>query len=196
MVIYLKETDSDLVFEDKFEVQNTRHSYRVIRLWEQDPEPFLADPALLPLAVLTRSDEPAVLLEQVAQRVDMLEEPAQQKNISAAAEVLAGLRFNRTLIRQLFREELMQESVIYQDILKKGEARGEQRGLERGLQLGLKQGEAGLIIRLLTRRFDRLPVDIGEQIRALSISQIEELTDAQVDFSTVEDVATWLEQHS
>lgn len=200
VVIYLKETGSELVLEDKFEVQNTRHSYRVIRLWEQDPEPFLNEPALLPLATLTRSDEPPALLEQVARRVDIIEEPAQQQNISAAAEILAGLRFDRTLIRQLFREELMQESVIYQDILQKGEIRGEirgeVRGEQRGLERGKREGEATLIIIMLTCRFGTLPANISEKIRALSTPQIEELARVQLDFSTVEDVENWLDRQS
>jgi hypothetical protein len=34
--------------------------------------------------------------------------------------VLAGLRFDKNLIRQLLREEIMLESVTYQDILKQG----------------------------------------------------------------------------
>ena len=37
-------------------------------------------------------------------------------------------------IRQLLSEDIMQESVIYQDILQKGERRGEQRGRQEGRQ--------------------------------------------------------------
>ncbi len=181
VVIFLKQTTSERVFQDKFERQNTKHSYRVIRLWEEDPAPFLADPALLPLATLTRSKEPRTLLEQVAQQVAMLEEPAQQRNISAAAEILAGLRFENNLIRQLFREELMRESVIYQEILQKGIAQG------------LQQGEVAVIIRLLTRRFGAIAPDLVERIHTLSISQLDELIDAQLNFSSVEDLVTWLE---
>ncbi|MGK7873221.1 MAG: Rpn family recombination-promoting nuclease/putative transposase, partial [Xenococcaceae cyanobacterium] len=184
VVIFLKETASELVFQDRFEQYKTRHSYRVIRLWEENPTPFLRDPALLPLATLTSSNTPRTLLEQVAQRVAMLEEPEQQRNISAAAEILAGLRFEKNLIRQLFREELMRESVIYQDILQKGLAQGEQQGLQKG--------EAVVIIRLLTRRFGAIAPSLIERIRALSVAQLEELTDAQLDFSKVEDLVSWL----
>lgn len=48
-----------------------------------------------------------------------------QREISACTEVLAGLKFNKNVIRQLFREELMRESVIYQDILQRGRQQGE-----------------------------------------------------------------------
>jgi predicted transposase YdaD len=180
----IKETTSEQVFLDRFERRNTRHSYRIIRLWEQDPTPFLAEPALLPLAPLTRSNNPSNLLEQVAQQVAMLEEPAQKQSLAAAAEILAGLRFEKSLIRRLFREELMQESVIYQDIL------------ERGLQRGLQRGEAIALLRILTRRFGEIPLELAEKIRSLSIPQLESLIDAQIDFSSLDDLVPWLENQT
>ena len=194
IVIFLQETSSEQVFQNKFSEQNTSHSYRVIRLWEEDPAPFLADPALLPLATLTRSNEPKTLLEQVTQQVAKLEDTQQKRSISAAAEVLAGLRFEKDVIRQLFREELMEGSVIYQDILQKGITQGEQRGLQQGEQRGLQQGEANVLIRLLSRRFATIDPTVEQKIRSLSISQLEELTEAQFDFTTSEDLIAWLDK--
>ncbi|XWK86722.1 MAG: Rpn family recombination-promoting nuclease/putative transposase [Phormidium sp.] len=188
VVIFLKETTSEQVLVDRFERRNTRHSYRIIRLWEQDPTPFLAEPALLPLAPLTRSNNPTNLLEQVAQQVAMLEEPAQKQSLAAAAEILAGLRFEKNLIRRLFREELMQESVIYQDIL--------ERGLQRGLEQGLQRGEAIALLRILTRRFGEIAPELAEKIRSLSIPQLESLIDAQIDFSSLDDLVPWLENQT
>ncbi|HEY9649644.1 MAG TPA: hypothetical protein V6C95_03205 [Coleofasciculaceae cyanobacterium] len=72
----------------------------------------------MPLAALARSDSPNILLEQVVAEIDRIEEPKQRTNLAACVEVLAGLRFD------LLREDVMQESVIYQDIL--------QRGLQQG----------------------------------------------------------------
>ncbi|MGA9377681.1 MAG: Rpn family recombination-promoting nuclease/putative transposase [Phormidium sp.] len=184
VVIFLKETASEQVFVDRFERRNTQHSYRIIRLWEEDPAPFLSEPALLPLAALTRSNNPTNLLEQVAQQVAMLEEPAQKQSLAAAAEILAGLRFEKNLIRRLFREELMQESVIYQDIL------------ERGLQRGLQRGEAIALLRILTRRFGEIAPELEEKIRSLSIPQLEALIDAQIDFSSLDDLVPWLENQT
>lgn len=99
VVIFLKQTTSFAVYVDQFSFGNTTHRYRVVRLWEQEPAPLLASPALLPLAVLARTDSPEVLLEQVAARVDMIEEREQQQNISACIEVLARLKFDKNLIR-------------------------------------------------------------------------------------------------
>ncbi|MBW4648608.1 MAG: Rpn family recombination-promoting nuclease/putative transposase [Kastovskya adunca ATA6-11-RM4] len=187
VVIFLTATTSEAVFTDHFEETNTRHRYRIIRLWEQDPAPLLANPALLPLATLARTNAPNRLLQQIATQIDMIEEPRQRENLTACVEVLAGLRFDKNLIRQLFREEIMRESVIYQDIL--------QQGLQQGRQQGLQQGEVTLIVRQLTRRFGIVEPSLQERIRGLSIAQLEELSEALLDFEAIADLANWLNEH-
>jgi predicted transposase YdaD len=181
VVIFLKSTNSEAVFANEFIDTSTRHGYRVIRLWEQDPAPLLDNPVLLPFATLARSDTPNTLLEQVAARIDRIEETRQRDNLAACAEVLAGLRFNQDLIRQLFREEVMRESVIYQDIL------------QRGVQQGLQQEALSLVLRLLTRRFGTLDPQLQERVRGLSLAQLEELGEELLDFQAVTDLTDWLE---
>jgi predicted transposase/invertase (TIGR01784 family) len=190
VVVFLKSTTAEAVFIDQFTARNTHHRYRVIRLWEQDPTPLLANTALLPLATLAQADSPNALLTQVATQVDMIEEPHQRESIAACVQVLAGLRFEKSLIRQLFREEIMRESVIYQEIL--------QEGLRQGLQQGLQQAqqqEASLILRLLTRRLGAVDPQIQAQIRQLSIAQLEDLGEALLDFSAATDLVIWLDEH-
>ena len=147
---------------------------------QQDPTPLLANPALLPLATLARSDSPNSLLEQVAAQVDMIEENDERQNISACTQILAGLRFDKNLIQRLFREEIMQESVIYQDILQKGE------------QKGKKQEALALILRQLPRRIGSVTPQLQEQIRSLSVPQLEDLGEALLDFSSETDLINWL----
>lgn len=124
VVVYLKSTTSESAFIEQFEAANTRHRYQVVRMWEQDPTPLLADDALLPLAALARTDSPRALLERVASQIANIESIEEQRNVSACVQLLAGLRFEKNLIQQLFREEIMRESVIYQDILQKGLQQG------------------------------------------------------------------------
>jgi predicted transposase/invertase (TIGR01784 family) len=180
VAIFLQATTSELVFRQQYTDTNTRHQYRVIRMWEEDPTPLLANPALLPLATLARSDSPRALLEQVATGVARIEKTTERQNILACAGVLAGLRFKKDLIQQLFREEIMQESVIYQDILQKGEQRG------------LQQGEVALILRQLKLRFGDINPELQEQIRGLSIPQLEGLAEALLDFSSQTDLVSYL----
>ena len=73
VVVYLKYTTSQSAFVEQFAAANTLHRYRVIRMWEQDPTPLLADDMLLPLAALAQTGSPRALLEQVAARVANIE---------------------------------------------------------------------------------------------------------------------------
>jgi predicted transposase/invertase (TIGR01784 family) len=185
VVIFLQETTNELAFTEEYRDDTTIHRYRVIRLWEQDSSSFLSNPALLPLAALTKSDSPQALLEDVAEQVASIEEIEQRQNIASCAGILAGLRFEENLIRQLFREDIMRESVIYQSI--------RQEGKQEGLQEGLKQEALTLTMRLLRRRFGELETRIVAKVQQLSREQLEELTEALFDFSEVEDLDAWLE---
>ncbi|NET41934.1 DUF4351 domain-containing protein [Okeania sp. SIO2B3] len=82
----------------------------------------------------------------------------------------------------------MQESVIYQDIFQTGFERGFQRGFERGL----KQGIAKIIIRFLTRNLGIISEQMEAKIRSLSISELDELVDAQFNFTSMDDLMNWL----
>ncbi|BAY93214.1 MULTISPECIES: DUF4351 domain-containing protein [unclassified Tolypothrix] len=180
VLIFLQFTSSEIAYQTQYVDTNTIHKYRVIRLWEEDPTPLLANPALLPLATLAQSNFPEDLLQQVATAVDMIEETDERQNISACVQLLAGLRFDKSLITQLFREDIMQESVIYQDILQKGEERGK------------KQEALQLILRLLTRRFGAIEPQTEQQIRALSVAQLEDLAEALLDFTSQADLVNYL----
>jgi predicted transposase/invertase (TIGR01784 family) len=185
VVIFLQETNSEQAYINEFVAENTRHRYQTIRMWEQDAAPLFANPALLPLATLTQTNSPLALLEQVALQVDMLEEIEQRRNIAACTEVLAGLRFDKDLIRQFLREDLVQESVIYQDILQKGRQEGRQEG---------KREEAiAIALRLLNRRLGTIDPNLLSQIQQLPNPQIEELIEASLDFASEQDLVIWLE---
>jgi predicted transposase/invertase (TIGR01784 family) len=173
------------VIETEFRLGQTQHSYRVVCMWEQPPAVFLGDPGLMPLAVLAASENPRQLLAQVSQRVDMIESPGQRQEVAACSQVLAGLRFKKELIQGLFRERIMRESVIYQDILQEGRQEGRQ------------EGETALVLRQLTRRLGTVavPPEVQERIRGLSIAQLEDLAEALLDFSQPSDLMNWLEGH-
>jgi hypothetical protein len=69
---------------------------------------------------------------------------------------------------------------------------GFERGIQTGRQEGRQEGELALILRQLTRRFDRLPESLQSQIEALSLSQLESLGDALLDFTSLADLQEWL----
>lgn len=198
VLIWLQQTSNSAVFESEFRQGLTSHGYQVIRMWEQPPEPLLADPALLPMAVLAASDDATELLNQVAAEVAKIESNVQRKEISASTEILAGLRFNKNLIRNLFREEIMRESVIYQDILEEGRQKGKQEGKQEGRQEGKQEGKQEealtMVMRPLTRRFGNLDAELQSRLGELTVAQLEDLIEALFDFSDVSDLMNWLEE--
>jgi hypothetical protein len=71
----------------------------------------------------------------------------------------------------------MQESLMYQ----------------KNLQKGAKQSKLGTLIRQLSRQFRTIYPELQEQLQALSIEQLDDLSYALFDFSTISNLATWLQ---
>ena len=70
---------------------------------------------------------------------------------------------------------------------------GERIGYERGKQKGKKEGEQRLILRLLQRRVGELSPELQERIQSLSLNQLENLAEALLDFTAMEDLLNWLQ---
>jgi hypothetical protein len=82
--------------------------------------------------------------------------------------------------------------------IEQGIERGIKRGIERGIEQGIEQGierERSLILRQLTRKIGTITPNIETKIAALSISQLESLGEALLDFSGSADLDAWLKSH-
>lgn len=66
---------------------------------------------------------------------------------------------------------------------------------QEALQEGRQEGEVLLILRLLTRRFGAVSPGIQAQIQSLSLSQLESLGEALLDFSQPSELQDWLRSH-
>jgi predicted transposase/invertase (TIGR01784 family) len=185
VVVYLRKTQSSLVYQTTFELATTRHTFEVIRLWEQPTETFLNLPGLLPFAVLTQTNNRARVLQEVATRSEDIPDLRQRRNIVAASGLLAGLVLKGDVIRQLLRQDIMRESVIYQEI--------EAEGVQKGLQQGLQQEAKSLVLRQLARRIGTMPPELLLQIEALPLTQLEDLGEALLDFASPADLESWLQ---
>ncbi|BAY96589.1 hypothetical protein NIES37_05230 [Tolypothrix tenuis PCC 7101] len=66
---------------------------------------------------------------------------------------------------------------------------GERIGYERGRE----EGEQTLVVRQLQKRFGNLPESLRLRIQTLSLNQLEELGEALLDFTAIEDLLRWLD---
>ena len=145
VVIYLKKTKSPLVYQDSFQVGETIHRYRVIRLWEQSSEVFLKKGGLLPLAILTKGEERIIRLREVTKKLDTIENQGVRANLMAATAVFAGLVMEPEMIRTILRSDIMKESAFYQEILQEGRQKGRLEGEREGkLKVGQQLLELGM----------------------------------------------------
>ena len=126
--------------------QTNRYNYQVVRLWQEDPEPYLtAQVNLVPLAPLTNvpESEEALrgLVRRMAERINA-EPQSRAAKLWTAACLLMGLRFSEELAFQLLEGvQNMRESTTYQAILREGR------------QEGKVEGEQELLLRQGTKRF-------------------------------------------
>lgn len=59
-------------------------------------------------------------MDKVATKIDNIKGRTEKSNLAVATAILAGLVLSKEITRNLLREEIMGESVIDQDIQKKG----------------------------------------------------------------------------
>ncbi|AFY41067.1 Rpn family recombination-promoting nuclease/putative transposase [Nostoc sp. PCC 7107] len=160
VVIYLQPSDSELVYQTEFILENSWHRFDVIRLWEQPTEIFFNCPGLLPFATLSQTNNQTRTLEEVAQVIEAIEDTRIRSNLAASTAVLSGLVLNKDVIKRILRSDIMRESVIYQDIL--------QEGLEQGIQ----QNTQEIAIKLINKG---ISLEIIADATGLTIEQLQKL---------------------
>ncbi len=188
IVIYLRRTSSERVYETTFEIENTRHQFEVIRLWEQPASMFLESQGLYPFASLAQTDEPESILRAVAARIEGIEGRKVQTDLAATASILAGLVLDKNLVKQILRRDMMRESVIYQDILAEGEVKGKTQGRVEGR---VEEARA-LVIRQLTRKLGNVSPNLLAKIEALPVERVESLGEDLLDFTSIVNLEQWL----
>jgi hypothetical protein len=122
-----------------------RYNYRVVRLWEEDPETYLeAGISQVPMVPLTRVTEAELpgFIRRMAARIDQEPKPRADK-LWTATYLLMGMRYPDELSDQLLegKRQTMRESTTYQAILREGRQEGIIVGrIEEGQQVLLRLG--------------------------------------------------------
>lgn len=104
----------------------------------------------------------------------------EKQNIKSCTKILAELNFEEDviIIRHFLREDIMQNSVIYQNILQKGE----------------KQQSVKWITSFLNYRFSEVNLSLIEKIKILPLQKLELLRNVIFEFSTLADLEVWLKE--
>ena len=114
--------------------------------------------------------------------------------LNEAEEVTFEAELNRMGLSE---EEEARVMEIVTSWMEKGIERGLQQGLQQGFQQGFQQAlarEAALVLYLLNDRFPGIPQSVEDEIRRLSIVEIELLGEALFKLASETDLRSWLEQ--
>jgi len=193
IVIYLKRSGSERVYQTIYESGPLRHQFRTIRIWEHPTQDFLRLPGLLPFATLAQTEDPVETLREVSNKIEQMADPIQQADVMATAGILAGLKLDKETINQILRRDVMRESSFYQMIEAESEARGEAKGEARGKVRGRIEEGRSLVLRQLHRRLGNVPPEMIGEIEGLSLERLEALGEALLDFSSTNDLHSWFQ---
>ena len=152
---------------------------RRVYLDELQDNPDSIGIALLQLVILPEQTAATQARELVTRVKQQIEQGISQRQILELVETIIVYKLpnlSREEIQQMlgFSDIDVKQTRFYQDVYAKA--------------------EADLVIRQLSRRFGELDTNLIEQIRGLDVSQLEELAEALLEFSSLDDLEAWLQQ--
>ncbi len=113
--------------------------------------------------------------------------------LELVSNLFTMLQLNKEKSQDLTAEDkelIMKLSPIYKARLDEVKQEGIQQGVEQGIQ----QEATLLIVRQLKRKVGELPANFEARVMGLSVSVLEDLGEALLDFNSLDDLIDWLEK--
>jgi Domain of unknown function (DUF4351)/Putative transposase, YhgA-like len=156
------------------------HAIQLNRLNWRDyidrPNPVAA--ALMAKMKIAKRDRPKVKAECLRLLVTLKLDPAKTRLISKFVDTYLRLNIQE---EQTFQEELDKIGVAQKEAIMQVTTSWEAKG------------QRSLILRQLNRRVGSLSAGVQTQVEALSLNQLEILSEALLDFNSLNDLSDWLE---
>ncbi|NEQ69907.1 MAG: Rpn family recombination-promoting nuclease/putative transposase [Symploca sp. SIO2D2] len=158
-------------------------------------QPFSVAIGLMQLIVASKKRTP-VKAKQLLEQVEQQPLPFSKAILLELLETTMVYKFpllsRQEIAEMLGLAESIKETRVYQE--------GLEIGLEQGLEQGQDQGRElegqTLVLKLLSRKVGKLSSKLESQIKALPLEKLEELAEALLDFSTLDDLSTWLQNNN
>ncbi len=171
-------------------------NYRVIQLNQLNWRDFLDRPnpvasALMAKMQIAPEDRARVKAECLRLLVTLRLDRARMQLISGFIDTY--LRLNE-LEQQQFEAEFGRIEPSKQEGVMEIVTSWMEEGIRQGQAEGSQREAQSFALRLLRRKFGEIASELEHQVRALSVTQLEELGEATLDFSMIADVVAWLER--
>jgi len=190
--VYTVEFPNRKVLEFSFEsIQLNRLNWRDF-LHHRNP----VAAALMAKMRIAPADRPKVKAECLRLLATLQLDPARTRLISGFVDTYLRLNQQEEQVFELEigRLEPVQREGVMQIVTSWMRA-GIEQGIEQGIERGAVREARSLILRQLTRRVGEIPEGIRSQVEVLSLEQLETLGEALLDFSTIADLESWLQEH-
>src|SRR5437016_6032879 len=92
--------------------------------------------------------------------------------------------------------DLLEESSVYQDILRKGFLQGLEQARAEMRERGHEEGERRVLLIELETKLGKLPAKTKFRVDRLSIDKVEELAEDLLDFRSGADLNDWLRNNT
>ncbi|MGA9378765.1 MAG: Rpn family recombination-promoting nuclease/putative transposase [Phormidium sp.] len=149
--------------------------------------------ALMVLTILEEEQAPEEARYLLARTQQEVSEPERSRAIINTIATIIVYKFTNLSRREV--EAMLgmrlEESRVYREAKEEGRLEGRQEGQLEGRQ----QEAANLVFRQLSRRFGELSPELRRRISNLPLSVLEDLSEALLDFSNLDDLSAWLEAH-
>jgi predicted transposase YdaD len=146
---------------------------------------------LIELIVSKEAQAPELVKTLLDRTKTEVENDREKQGIIELLETVLLSKFSqlsRQEIEAMFLVSDIKQTRVYQEAKQEGREEGRQEGREEGRQ----NGEIILLVRQLSKRFGKLKDIYIENINSLNIEQLEQLGEALLDFTDINDLETWL----
>lgn len=127
-------------------------------------------------------------VRRVLHRIAELPVENQQKDAIQKLMILSGLRGIEPLVIE--ESEAMPITVHYDEnlFLKRAFEEGQEKGVEKGVEVGELRATRELVLRLLEKRFSRIPAGVRTRVRKADLASLRAMSEKIVDASSVDDI--------
>jgi hypothetical protein len=146
--------------------------------------------ALMAKMNIAKQERRQVKLECLRLLATLRLDPARMKLISGFVDTYLRLS---TAEEKLFQADIARIEPNQQEVVMQIVTSWMEEGLNQGLQRGKLEEAIALIWRLLQRRIGEITPELRSRIGQLSLTQLEDLGEALLDFSSQVDLVTWLQ---
>ena len=101
--------------------------------------------------------------------------------------------YGREILERIFKEAIYMSSGLYRQPYETGKMEGKLEGIMEGETKGKIEGKTDLLIKLLSRRFGLLPVELRKKISEADQYQLDLIAESIFDFKSADDTLKYLQ---